>query len=260
MSFSAMAWAAKVKTHTPTQKLILLLLADRSNDDGFCWPSLQRIADDACISRQCVIENIKKLAAHGFINVTKRTINDAECNQEKNLTNIYRLNIGVVNEVDHPSQLGLLGVVNEVDPNLSIEPIKEVSVLSSSSNTERNWALGESRKLIDGVSKKLNHKLTSKPSAEPILQLLKIVTQKEVSEMVDFVISNSGKKYFPDVQSSMALKEKWDKLLSAKNRITTKPSKPFLNFEKRWRRGEDGILKQVWVNRENQTEEEWAAQ
>ncbi len=151
MSFRAMTWAASVKTQTPVQKLILLLLADRANDEGFCWPSINRIADDACISRQCVIENIKKLAALGFITVTKRTIRDAENGVEKSQTNLYHLNtwvvnvvdrgvvndidhpsqrglLGVVNDIDHPSQRGLLGVVNDIDPNQSLEPINEPTI------------------------------------------------------------------------------------------------------------------------------------
>lgn len=78
MSFKAMTWAASVKTPTSTQKLILLLLADRAGDDNTCFPSLKRIADDSCTSKRCVIENIKKLAANGFIFVEKRTIHNEE--------------------------------------------------------------------------------------------------------------------------------------------------------------------------------------
>lgn len=143
MSFRAMTWAAGVETATPTLKLILLLLADRADDDGKCWPSINKIAFDACVSRQCVIENIKKLAYCGFLNIEKRTIENAESGKKWNKSNMYWLNIGVagtmregsqlglppskgvVNEVDHGSQRGLLGVVNEVDPNLSIEPVIE---------------------------------------------------------------------------------------------------------------------------------------
>ena len=150
MSFRAMTWAASVKTQTPVQKLILLLLADRANDEGFCWPSINRIADDACISRQCVIENIKKLAALGFINVTKRTIRDAESGVEGNNTNVYHLNTGVVNIVDYPSPAdGLplvhdvhhpvrqmhppsapdaLPLVHDMHPNQSLEPINEPTI------------------------------------------------------------------------------------------------------------------------------------
>lgn len=147
MSFRAMTWAAGVQTNTPTQKLILLLLADRASEEGTCYPSLNRIAFDACVSRQCVIENIKKLAAHGFISVQKRTIKSEESGNKHNKSNIYLLHVGakmregsqlglppksegVVNEVDHPSQRGLLGVVNEVDPNQSFEPIIESKTAS----------------------------------------------------------------------------------------------------------------------------------
>ena len=143
MSFRAMSWAASVKTHTPVQKLILLLLADRANDQGFCFPSMQTIADDACVSRQCVIENVKKLASQGLINVTRRTIKDEESGTNRQTSNLYHLNTGVVNMVDRVvnmvdggSQRGLQGVVNEVDTNLSIEPINEPITSSAIASAE----------------------------------------------------------------------------------------------------------------------------
>lgn len=92
MSFKATTWAASVKTRTPTQKLILLLLANKTDDDGICSPSINRIADDACMSRSAVIENIKKLAANGFIDVTRRTEEDPESGAKRNASNLYRLN------------------------------------------------------------------------------------------------------------------------------------------------------------------------
>jgi len=126
MSFKAMSWAASTKTHTPIQKLILLLLADRANDDGFCFPSMKTIAEDACMSRSAVMENVKKLAAQGLINVTKRTITDEESGKARNTSNLYHLNTGVVVLPDGGSRLERLGVVAQDDnSNLSIEPINE---------------------------------------------------------------------------------------------------------------------------------------
>jgi len=93
MSFRAMTWAASVKTQTPVQKLILLLLADRANDEGFCWPKMDTIAADCCMSRSCVHENVKKLAALGFILVQKRTIESEEGGRH-NAPNLYKLQVG----------------------------------------------------------------------------------------------------------------------------------------------------------------------
>ena len=126
MSFKAMSWAASTKTHTPIQKLILLLLADRANDEGFCFPSMKTIAEDACMSRSAVMENVKKLAAQGLINVTKRTITDEETGRARNTSNLYHLNTGVVVLPDGGSRLERLGVVAQDDnSNLSIEPINK---------------------------------------------------------------------------------------------------------------------------------------
>jgi len=73
MSFEAMTWAIKKKTGSSTRKLILLLLADRANEDGVCWPSLSRIAEDCEISRDSVIRHIKQLERDGLIFVVRNS-------------------------------------------------------------------------------------------------------------------------------------------------------------------------------------------
>jgi len=143
MSFKLMALAATAKTSTPTQKLILLLLADKANDDGICWPKMKTIAADACVTRQCVLENVKKLAALGFIHVKKRTVHDEELGHVRNASHIYMVNAdkmreasgdrvnevysgGRVNEDYTLSKRCLHPKVNEDDNNnLSVEPINE---------------------------------------------------------------------------------------------------------------------------------------
>jgi hypothetical protein len=93
MSFKAMTWAASVKTQTPIQKLILLMLSDKASDEGFCWPTMQSVADDCCMSRSCVLENIKKLSSLGFIQVEKRTV-EMEDGGVRNTSNLYRVCVG----------------------------------------------------------------------------------------------------------------------------------------------------------------------
>jgi len=247
MSFKAMSWAASVKTKTSTQKLILLLLADRSNDDGFCFPSLQTIADDACMSRQCVIENIKKLAGHRLISVTRRTISDADSGQTRNTSNIYKLNTevvnevdhrpkGVVNVVDHPSQRRLLGVVNEVDSNLSSEPTNESDIYVEGSHktpvedspipptpgsapppspaeNERKRAKELEATLLADISRAKGRKLISKPTGEGIYRLLKTgVTEQEVIRAINWLYENARDPYCPVVESGKSLYDKWDKV------------------------------------------------
>ena len=92
MSFKAMAWASKQKTGNSTRKLILLLLADRANDEGFCWPSMSTVAEDCELTREAVSRNIKVLEKKGFLKIVRRKKDGV------NLPNQYYLNmdIGVV--------------------------------------------------------------------------------------------------------------------------------------------------------------------
>lgn len=100
MSIKATAWAISARTRTPMQKLLLLLMANAADDEGFCDPSISTMAINACASRQGVVQNIKKLASQGFIGVTQRTFTDSRTGKSWPNSNLYHLNIGVVNEVD----------------------------------------------------------------------------------------------------------------------------------------------------------------
>ncbi|MEE3584620.1 helix-turn-helix domain-containing protein, partial [Pseudomonas aeruginosa] len=52
------------------QKAVLISLADNSNDDGVCWPSVAKIAERTCLSERAVrnalrwLEDAKVLVSH----------------------------------------------------------------------------------------------------------------------------------------------------------------------------------------------------
>jgi len=48
---------------TPTHKLILLGLADWANDEGLCWPSIEKLASKTGLSRRAIQTNIGQLEA-----------------------------------------------------------------------------------------------------------------------------------------------------------------------------------------------------
>ncbi len=89
MSFKCMAWASEQKTGSSTKKLILLLLADRANDKGKCFPSHTTIANDSELSRITVIRNIKSLEEQGLLSIKNRS------NNGKKTSNVYTLNINL---------------------------------------------------------------------------------------------------------------------------------------------------------------------
>ena len=46
MSWHAIEWARAQRTGSPTAKALLAYLAERANDDGECWPSVDLIATE----------------------------------------------------------------------------------------------------------------------------------------------------------------------------------------------------------------------
>lgn len=124
MSWAAVAWAVRQRLPS-TQKLVLIMLAERHNSDsGRCDPSHERLADDCGLTRRSVMDQIKKLEDAGYI----RPMSRAKGNLK--LSNHYVLNFGfgvpekvkplpddpflVVNDVRQGSEAGSLGVVNHV--------------------------------------------------------------------------------------------------------------------------------------------------
>lgn len=128
MSFHALAWAVRQRLPS-TQKLVLLMLAERHNgDSGQCNPSLELLADDCGLSRRSVIDQIAKLQEAGYLTVRHRAKDNARLPSQY----VLRLSFGipeaaktipadpylvpekVVNDVHQGSERAAPGVVNDV--------------------------------------------------------------------------------------------------------------------------------------------------
>ena len=67
-----MAWATRQKLPC-TQKMVLLMLADRHNNDtGQCNPSHEMLAEDCGLSRRSVVDQIDRLAVAGLLRIRHR--------------------------------------------------------------------------------------------------------------------------------------------------------------------------------------------
>lgn len=96
MSIEAMNWALNVKTGAPSTKSVLLILANRADHQGRCWPGIDGIAEQTELSRRSVIQHIQKLEQCKLLTVEHRGGSG-----EGRKSNVYVLHIGQCADFSH---------------------------------------------------------------------------------------------------------------------------------------------------------------
>src|SRR5690606_40080416 len=81
MSVKIMSAVFESETLAPTERLIMLALADHADDTGRCYPSISRLGRRTGLSERAVQTNIRKLVNQGYIRVI--------AGGGKNNTNVY---------------------------------------------------------------------------------------------------------------------------------------------------------------------------
>lgn len=89
MSITCMNRVWACPTQSGTKKLLLLALADRADDDGFCWPGVASLAQRTGVSERQVQRMLRKLEADGEIFV-KVNVGRYYTNQYVVLTGLSR--------------------------------------------------------------------------------------------------------------------------------------------------------------------------
>jgi DNA-binding transcriptional ArsR family regulator len=72
MSIEALNWAWEQPVAKAATKLVLLALADHSNADGECWPSMKRVAERSDISPRHVSRAVDELVELGLVEKANR--------------------------------------------------------------------------------------------------------------------------------------------------------------------------------------------
>lgn len=90
MSVKASHWAWQ-QALPPAQKVVLLALADHSDDDGKCWPSIRLLAAKACSSQRTVQRVIRALQDAGLVSVTTRPRPGSKATS----SNLYTLDLSI---------------------------------------------------------------------------------------------------------------------------------------------------------------------
>lgn len=69
------------------EKMVLLKLADRANDDGECWPGQESLAKQCSMTDRALRDNLAKIKERGLVEVEMRRKGNRQA------TNLYRLTL-----------------------------------------------------------------------------------------------------------------------------------------------------------------------
>lgn len=67
MSWKAVDWATEATVRPPIRKLILILLANKADEEFSCFPSVRTLMTESGASRTTVLASLKALEAEGFV-------------------------------------------------------------------------------------------------------------------------------------------------------------------------------------------------
>lgn len=87
MSVDITSWIWKYSPTKGSKRLVLLSLADNANDQGYCWPSIDSIAQRCRMTRRYIINILQELEAEGHIKIIHRFDNEKNVNK----SNLYRV-------------------------------------------------------------------------------------------------------------------------------------------------------------------------
>ncbi len=100
MSLHALDWAFKLPI-PPTQKLVLLAMADHADAEGVCWPSVPNLCAKTSLARRTVFAMQAWLEAHGLIQ-------KVEQGGGRGYSTRWRLAVGA--EPIHPAAMDGVGI------------------------------------------------------------------------------------------------------------------------------------------------------
>lgn len=133
MSVKYLAWALDLEQVDATHKMVLVVLANRANDDGECWPGQASIARQASMSESSVRRKLSALERAGYIRRDHRPGSGGG-----RATDMYVLDLEATGQIDRLQATGQNGIGNRsktgrqpvtggrIEP--SVEPPVEPSV------------------------------------------------------------------------------------------------------------------------------------
>lgn len=136
MSWGALAWAAKRKVDRAADKLILLALAERHNEEAdVAYPSVAWLCEFSSLDRKTVIASLSRLEASGLIS------DSGERFGKTNQVKAYRLHIETVPKPEQSQKRNSSGFSSKESQKRDTEPSREPKRIEAIASTSRPWAL-----------------------------------------------------------------------------------------------------------------------
>lgn len=120
-----MSWAFEQKDLTPSEKLVLLALADHANDDGRCWPGQEHLANKCCMLRENVNRILKSLEKKRLI-ISQRKRDETG----RDIGKIYNFCTPGVSPAHRECITSAQGSVSPAHTNHQLEPSIESSYMA----------------------------------------------------------------------------------------------------------------------------------
>lgn len=145
MSGKVVGWAMEQITGSPASKLVLVKLADNSNEKGYCFPSISLLVRHTELCERAVREHLSRLEALGLLTVIRRKAEGVklpshfQLNVEVSIGD-RALNAGVMQQVHDPHAQGAGGDMQVVHIEPSIDNRKENQEIvgAGAPSTQRN--------------------------------------------------------------------------------------------------------------------------
>lgn len=103
----------RLETLSPTQKLVLLSLADNANDQGECYPSMAQIARRTCLTDRAVRSAVRSLEEAGIVRSCARS----------GTSTVYFLSIPTIEPESTPRNV--VPPRKDIPPRIDVPPTPE---------------------------------------------------------------------------------------------------------------------------------------
>jgi predicted transcriptional regulator len=210
MSVKALNWARNVTGIKSSDKCVLFVLADRANEQGVCYPGVERIAREACLNRRSVRRCVQRLSQAGLVEVIIRGGNGTG-----RMTNLYQLNLETQQElqqVDTESVIPKRTTCQEQQDNSDrqevikspkakdkpkVKPKKRARPISKVEGSPENLNIDAWGK-YERYRKESGYKKLTTEGKRLSQQKLSALNKSDQLQVVDMSIANGWKGLFPE--------------------------------------------------------------